>query len=387
MHGTVFQQIAFAASGSADSVLVVLSMRGGCDGLSLVVPYGDDAYYQARRVIGIPKGALLVPDGFFGLHPQLSPLVPMWKAGQMAAVHATGLPAPNRSHFSAMEEVEDADPGSGVRVGWLNRMVGMTEPDSLFPAVQIGSGVPHTQIYGPQPTLAAPDVDKIAIYGPKGAMGARRAGLDITWNAADGPLGQAARDALITADEWAPVRDLPGDPQHGAQYPKGDLGEALAQSARVIRADVGAQVVTVDHGSWDMHTDLGTLDWGQMRVMVDELALAVQAFFQDLGDLSSKVTLVTISEFGRRVAENGDAGLDHGYGNAMFVMGAGVKGGSVYGTWPWLDPRHLDGGDLHVTTDYRSVLAEIVRMRFSGVDMSQLFPNFSPEYVGVMQGA
>lgn len=387
MHGTVFRQVAFAATGAADNVLVVLSLRGGVDGMSLVVPYGDRDYAKARPTIAVPKSQLLQTDGMFGLHPEFAPLIPMWKRGQMAAVQAVGLPQPNRSHFSAMEQIEDSDPGSSERVGWLNRMVGMTSPASLFGAVQIGNGVPHTQIYGPQPTLAAADIAKIDIYGPQNAMEQRKRALDITWRAASGPLGKSAMNAMQTAEEWKPVRDSPQAPQHGASYPSTDLGDALAQSARLVRADVGAEAITVDHGSWDMHTDLGTLDWGQMRIMLNDLAASVSAFFTDLGEMASRVTLVTISEFGRRVAENGNAGLDHGYGNVMLLLGAGVKGGSVYGTWPGLEKKQLEDGDLRMTTDYRSVLSEVVRMRFGTVNLSKLFPDFSPKPVGVMRGA
>lgn len=387
MHGTVFRQAAFASSGVADNVMVVLSLRGGVDGMSLVVPYGDTNYHKARPTIAVPESQLLQKDALFGLHPEFAPLQSMWQHGQMAAVQAVGLPVPNRSHFSATEEVEEADPGSGARVGWLNRMVGMTEPDLIYAAVEVGNGVPETEIYGPQPTLCALDIDKIDVYGPHNAMAQRREALDITWGSAPGLLGQAARDGLQTADEWAPVRQQSSNPQHDAKYPNTDLGDALAQSARLIRANVGAEVITVDHGSWDMHTDLGTLDWGEMRTMVKDLAESVAAFFVDLGDLGSSVTLVTISEFGRRVQENGDAGLDHGFGNAMLLLGAGVKGGRVYGTWPGLDSSSLKDGDLNVTNDYRSVLSEIVMTRFAGVDMSTLFPGFSPDRIGVMKGA
>lgn len=387
MHGTVFRQTAFAESGSAENVLVVLSQRGGADGLSMVVPYGDPAYGVARRIIGIPKSQLLQPDGFFGLHPLFAPLEQMWKDGSMAAVQAVGLPAPNRSHFDAIIEVEEADPGSSGRVGWLNRMIGMAEPGSLFGAVQIGDGVPHTEIYGPQATLSATDIEKIQIYGPVNAMPQRVASLNVTWDAASGPIGQAGRNGMSTASDWNPVLQVPTAPRNGAVYPTTDLGDALAQSARLIRADVGAEVITVDHSSWDMHTDLGTLDDGNMIVMIDDLAKSVAAFFADLGPLAANVTLLTISEFGRRVLENGDAGVDHGYGNAMLLLGAGVKGGSVYGTWPWLDADKLVDGDLNVTTDYRSVLSEVVRIQFPSVSLPTLFPGFSPERVGVMVGA
>lgn len=386
MHGTVFSQTAFAATGSAENVLVVLSQRGGADGMSIIVPYGDTAYAAARPTIGIPPSQLLQTDGFFGLHPRLSPLEQMWKDGTMAAVHAVGMPAPNRSHFDAIIEVEEADPGSPGRIGWLNRMIGMSEPGSLFGAVQIGDGVPHTEIYGSQATLSATDIEKIQIYGPVNAMAQRTAALDVTWDQAAGPLGAAGRAGMSTAAEWTPVLNTPSNP-NGATYPNSDLGVALAQSAQLIRADVGAEVITVDHSSWDMHTDLGTLDEGSMIDMLDDMAGSISAFFADLGALSANVTLVTISEFGRRVLENGDAGLDHGYGNAMMLFGAGVKGGSVYGTWPRLDASHLVDGDLAVTTDYRSVLAEVIKTQFSSVSLPTLFPGFAPERVGVMVGA
>jgi uncharacterized protein (DUF1501 family) len=166
-------------------------------------------------------------------------------------------------------------------------------------------------------------------------------------------------------------------------YPQGDLGTALADTARLIRANVGAQVITVDYGNWDMHAGLGTLDWGAMIRMVDELARALLAFFTDLGTAESRVTVVTLTEFGRRVAENASAGLDHGYGQAMLLAGAGVRGGQVYGQWPGLGSANLVDGDLKVTRDYRSVLTEVLRSRF-GADTSQIFPTLRPEPIGVM---
>ncbi len=386
MHGTVFRQTAFAASGQAPNVLVVLSQRGGADGLSLVVPYQEPLYYSLRQTIGIPESQLLQKNGTFGLHPMLAPLEPMWVSGQMAAVHAVGLNSPNRSHFAAILDVEEANPGSTARIGWLNRMVGMTDPGSLHAGVQVGQSVPQTEIYGSQAMLSAADIEKVQIYGPPNAMTQRIASLDYTWNHAGGVIGQAGRDAMETASEWDPVLQTPADPQNGAVYPSGsDLGNALAQSARLIRADVGAEVVTIDHSSWDMHTGLGSLDNGDMRLMADDLAKSIAAFFTDLGTLSASVTLITISEFGRRIAENGDAGTDHGWGNSMFVMGAGVRGGDVYTSWPGL--ADSQEGDLKVTTDYRSVLYEVLKSRFPEVSLSTLFPGFAAERVGVMLGA
>ncbi|MDX6309839.1 MAG: hypothetical protein QOI06_2885 [Nocardioidaceae bacterium] len=387
MHGTVFKQTAFAASGQASNILVVLSQRGGADGMSLVVPYGDPNYKVARPTIGIPPGQLLQTDGFFGLHPRLAPLEQMWSKGQMAAVHATGLKVANRSHFSAIVELEEANTGSTQRIGWLNRMIGMNDPGSLFGAVQVGNGVPETEVYGSQATLSAQDVGLVQVYGPSNAMPQRVASLNSTWNGASGPLGKAGRDAMDTAVEWAPVLRVSTAPQNGANYPGTDLGDALAQSARVIRGNVGAEVITIDHSSWDMHTGLGTLDDGDMRLMADDLAKSIAAFFTDLGALADNVTMVTISEFGRRVIENGDAGLDHGWGNAMLLLGAGVKGGTVYSKWPGLDLTAGAEADLSVTTDYRSVLYEVVKTQFPNVSLPSMFPGLSYNRVGVMQGA
>src|SRR5688500_11540153 len=300
-YGTAFVQTAYAATRSAPAVLVVLSLRGACDGLSLVVPHGDPVYYQARPKIGIPAATLLAKDGMFGLHPKLAPLVPMWNAGRMAAVHATGLPMPNRSHFAAMEELEDADPGSTERIGWLNRLIGRDSYNNPLQAIQIGNTTPPTSLYGPQPVAAMRQISTVTVAGQDGTLAAGRSNsLQTTWGSAGGALGSGARAALQMVADFGPVRATAEAPANGAVYPHGDLAEALAAAARTIRADVGAEVITVDPGSWDMHAGLGTLEWGDMVGRTEELAGSLAAFFKDLGALGSKVTLVTISEFGRR---------------------------------------------------------------------------------------
>jgi uncharacterized protein (DUF1501 family) len=381
-YGSAFTSTAYAA-GPVDRVLVLLSMRGACDGLSLVVPHGDPAYYAARPQIAVPAERLLAKDSFFGLHPALAPLLPWWTAGSMAAVQATGLPAPNRSHFSAMEELEDADPGSSARVGWLNRLVGQHGTSTPIEAIQFGGGVPITALAGPEPALVTEDVDSVSLsgYWDADSEAKRRASLARLWGDVPGPLGAGARNAFEVVEEFAPVRDGASAPANGAAYPTGsDLGAALAATARTIRADVGAQVVAVDHGSWDHHTWIGTPDDGNLRRMADELALSLAAFLTDLGPLAAKVTVVTVSEFGRRVKENANQGLDHGYGNVMFLLGGGVKGG-YYGSWPGLT-NSLDA-DLLVTTDYRSVLSEVVTKRL-GASSAAVFPGFTPDPVGAL---
>ena len=387
VHGTAFTSTSYAATGSAERVLLVISMRGACDGLSLVVPHGDPAYYTARPSIAVPSTRLLAKDAFFGLHPALAPLLPWWTAGKMAAVHAAGLPAPNRSHFSAMEQVEDADPGSSDRVGWLNRLIGRDGTGSPLEAIQFGGGVPITAVSGPEPVLVTPDADSVQLSGADSAPAAakRYASMSKMWGTMPGPLADGARTALDVVDQFAPVRNGSATPANGAVYPgNSDLAQALSSAARTIRADVGAEVITVDHGSWDHHTWIGQTDNGNLRRMADEFAGSLAAFLTDLGPLADRVTVVTVSEFGRRVKENANQGLDHGYGNVMFLLGAGVKGGRYYGTWPGL--ANTTDADLLVTTDYRSVLSEVVTTTFNA-STAQVFPGFSPQTLGVMQAA
>jgi uncharacterized protein (DUF1501 family) len=361
----------------AGSVLVLLSLRGAADGLSLVVPHADPAYYAARPRIGIPHASLLAPDAMFGLHPALAPLLPMWNAGTLAAVHATGMATPNRSHFAAMEAIEDAAPGSTERNGWLNRLLGQLPGASPLQGTAMGNQVP-TSLFGTEPAFVVGKVDSAKVAGTD-EDGRRLAALTHAWKG-NGLMGQAVRDAIAGAQTFGAARDLPAGTPTTA-YPSSTLGKALSDVSRIVRAGVGAEVITVDQGDWDMHTDLGTLEWGDMKRNAGDLASSIAAFFADLGPAADRVTLVTLSEFGRRVKENDNYGTDHGFGNVMFVAGAGVRGGKYYGSWPGLQ-NTLDG-DLLVTTDYRSVLTEVVTKRF-GVSVAQVFPGFAPQSVGLM---
>ena len=371
-----------AAGATARGVLVVLSLRGAADGMSLVVPHGDPVYYEARPRIAIPKDQLIAADSFFGMHPALAPLLPLWSSGKLGWVHASGLPAPNRSHFSAMEELEDADPGSSARTGWLNRLIGLPDATtSPLQAINIGRGVPPASLGGPAPYMNAAKVENIRVAGAKSPTDKRRRALETMWGKQRNPLGEATRRAFSVVQSFDRIssstqKAIP------TSYPKGDLGKAFANAAKIVKGNVGVEVITIDHGKWDMHSGLGDLTWGQMLENATEMSKAVSAFFDDIGLLGDKVTLVALSEFGRRVQENVNRGLDHGYGNVMMVAGAGVKGG-YYGRWPGLT-NELDS-DLLVTTDYRSILSEVVSGRF-GVSTASIFPGFVREQVGVMHG-
>lgn len=392
VFGDVFRQTAFGTT-QGNNVLVVISLRGGVDGLSVVVPHFEDNYLALRKSIAVPTNALLARDSFFGLHPAMQPLLPFWNANRLAAVNAVGLKVPDRSHFTAMEAVEDADPGSQARRGWVNRTIGLDTDAFPTEAVQFGTSIVPTALSGPAPTLATPSIKELYLAGANPEwddqewMNRRRTQLETIWGGAKGTLGVAARSALSTVEQLAPFRAETYTPHNGVTYPDdwpaGDLSHALQNTAQLIRADVGTEVVTIDYGSWDMHTDIGTLEWGGMQSMLRGFAEAVAAFLTDLSDTGNRVTVVTISEFGRRVEANGAGGVDHGWGNMMLVAGGGVRGGQYYGSWPGLNNRDLEEGDLKVTTDYRNVLAEIVKSRFNRTEAS-VFPGLTYAPLGVM---
>jgi uncharacterized protein (DUF1501 family) len=374
-----------AAAKPASAVLVVLSLRGGADGMSLVVPHGDDGYYKARPTISIPADKLLVPDSMFGLHPNFGPLTDLWNAGQVAAVHATGLTTANRSHFSAMEEVEEAHPGSSKRIGWLNRLVGAsTSHHNPLQGVGLGGGTPPTELSGPIPLMTVDSLSNAAISGDDtgdtNPAHKRIRSLQTLWGHDHSPMGVAVRSTMKATKNLGPAKSA-ADNQ--ASYPNADVGHALAQAAQIIRGNIGVEVITVDQGAWDMHVNLGDLNGGEMVGNAANLAAAMAAFLADLGDQADKVTLVTISEFGRRTQENGDRGLDHGWGNVMFVAGQHVKGGYYCKEWKSLSD-HLED-DLSVTTDYRNVLREVVASRFPAAKTSKVFPGLKSHTLGFMK--
>jgi uncharacterized protein (DUF1501 family) len=379
MFGDVLTSTVYGASDG--NVLVVLSLRGGADGLSMVVPHAEPSYYSARPSAGVAAGRLLHRDAMFGLHPSFEKLSGMWGAGQMAAIHAVGLPTPNRSHFEAMELVEDADPGSSARIGWLNRMVsGLAARDEVFAGVQLGAGVVPTSLTGPFPAVATNGFDELRTPFAKDPVMRRRieGRLLTQYKAHGGSVGAAGVRAVALSNRSAAVASTGGS---GAPYPQSELGRALKASAALIRSGAGVKAVAVDSGGWDQHVDVS---W-RVAETIKDLATCLNAFFVDLGAHADRVTVVTLSEFGRRLSENGARGLDHGYGNAVLALGAGVKGGQFYGRWPGLGAGKQVDGDLAVTTDYRSVLIEILRARFPSVDTSRVFPGVGLTPLGFMR--
>ncbi len=385
MFGDAMMQATFAGARGGNT-LVVISLRGGIDGLGVVVPHGDPGYYKARPNTAVPASSLVCADSMFGLHPSMAPLQPLWASGELAAVQATGLAVPNRSHFAAIEQVEDAAPGSSTRSGWINRMIGLSGTHGSLDAVQLGMNFPTTALLGDHPVLATKALKDLQIPDLNGRETERYRSLQTAWSSAGGPLARGASEAVsISKGAGAQLKAMP---ETGVAYPTDwyatPFAEPLKNAAKLIRADVGTDVIAIDAGNWDLHTDYGKIDWGPMRNNVSGLAQSLAAFMNDLGSLRSRVTVVTISEFGRRVAENGNRGFDHGWGNMMLVAGAGVKGGRYYGSWPGLEAGSLTDGDLKVTTDYRNVLGEVVGKRFPERSVPETFPGLTLAPVGLM---
>ncbi len=398
LFGDAFRQVAYGAP-PGGNVVVVVSLRGGSDGLSIIVPRGEEWDYlkQLRPRTAVPENALVGTDPRFGLHPSLEPLLPLWTAGAFGAVHGVGLPMPNRSHFDAMEEVEEAHPGSSSRVGWINRVTGVVAAQSgsdPLPEeqIQLGGSMLPTSLAGQAPALSANEVTGFTLPTVWNDHEVAES-LRTIWTGSATMLHGGVRTALSAVDRLAPVAETPTETLDAAKasYPAGPLREVLANTALLIKADLGARMITIDYGDWDMHSGLGSTNLNDDEWMVSHLrhlAESLARFFVDLGGHANRVTLVTLSEFGRRVEENGDNGVDHGYGNAMLLLGAGVNGGGVRGNWVPLRPGNLNDGDVPLSQDYRSVLAEVMAHRFglSAGQLGTVFPNFTPEPVGAMHG-
>lgn len=377
-------QLAFTGTAYTGDTLVILSLRGGFDGLSAVAPVADPAYFAARPSIAIPVSRAIKLDAMFGLHPALAPLKPIWDSGSMAAVHAVGQPNPTRSHFDAMATMENAAPGSTIRTGWLDRMIGLTGQVSTFASSAVGAATTPPSMIGPNPELAIRTVDSFVLSGANTPTEQTRwvTALNALYSGASAPLALPAKAAVDAFSTMSALKAAGYVPANGAIYPKGTLGDALRDLARIIKAGIGLRAATIDVGNWDMHTGLGASDSGWMYRQLIELGQALAAFNQDLGSKMADVTLVTLSEFGRRVAENASGGLDHGHGNVSLVMGGGVRGGKVYGRWPGLAASNLVDGDLAGTTDYRTVLAEALEQR-AKLSSTTVFPGLSTARLGM----
>jgi uncharacterized protein (DUF1501 family) len=365
---------------------VVLFQRGAADGLNIVVPFGEPNYYRMRPTIAIPeprRGGSDVAvdlDGFFGLHPSLAPLGPLFHQNQLAIVHAAGSPDPTRSHFDAQDFMESGTPGlKATEDGWLNRAI-ETVPEenaSPFRAVAMGPNLPR-MLHGSASAIALPDLKQFKVMPQLGAMAATaEGGFEAMYaQSVDHALHGTGTETFEAIDLLRKVDPSKYPPENGAQYPTSRLGQSLQQIGQLLKANIGVEVLFVDCGGWDNHVNEGGAQ-GQLSNLLKDLGQGLAAFHQDLGDRMQNIVVVTMSEFGRTAKENGNRGTDHGHANCMFVMGGDVKGGRVYGKWPGLAEHQLnEGRDLALTTDFRSVVSEVLAKHIGVTDLNTVFPGF-----------
>jgi len=366
--------------GTRTKRLVVIFQRGAADGLNIVVPHGEHAYYAMRPSINIPRKDVLDLDGFFGLHPSLASFQPLWDRRHLAIVHAAGSPDPSRSHFDAQDFMESGTPGlKATSDGWLNRALRSAPTPgvkSAFRAISLGPALPRI-LTGPERAVAVNNINDFGVGGrnPNAVPIAKsfEAMYDQSSDSVLHGTGQETFDAVKMLKSADPAKYKPAP---GADYPRGRFGDSLRQLAQLIKANLGVQVAFADIGGWDHHVNEGSTQ-GQIANVLGEFSQSLSAFWIDLGDLADDTVVITMSEFGRTARENGNRGTDHGHANVMFVMGGPVKGGKVYGQWPGLDQSELyEGRDLALTTDFRRVVGEAIARHLGNDNLAQVFPGF-----------
>jgi uncharacterized protein (DUF1501 family) len=370
---------ATAASASRKK-LVVIFQRGAADGLNIVIPHAEPSYFQMRPTIAIPQQQILDLDGFFGLHPAMASLKPLWEAKHLAIVHAAGSPDMTRSHFDAQDYMESGTPGvKATEDGWLNRALQAEderrrEAETPFRAVALTEQMPRT-LEGRVRALALNNIRNFHVGGATQAnasfAGSFEGMYDESADAALRGAGQEVFEAAKMLKATDPARYVPAA---GAQYPRGAFGDSMKQIAQLLKAKLGVEAAFAEIGGWDHHENEGSVD-GQLAGRLREFSESLAAFWTDMGTQAEDVVVVTMSEFGRTARENGTRGTDHGHANVMFVMGGPVRGGRVYGRWPGLAPEQLnEGRDLAVTTDFRQVLAEAAFKQIGARDLDLTFP-------------
>lgn len=389
-------RLSFAPKNTAPrgDVFVYIFLRGAADGLNIVVPHADDDYYRLRPTIGIPRPddsrtaaseRTLNLDDRFGLHPSLAPLMPIWAEKDLAIVHAVGAPDDSHSHFKAMELIErGVDSKSGASSGWLGRHLASLDTGNHSPlrGVSIGEMVTRS-LRGPVPATALRSIADFHFGGEPRAIVEMQSALNALYSTGD-PLDALAMEAMATLETVGAMHPESYRPTGDTLYPEDDFGMGLRQVAMLVKAQAGLEVACLDMGEWDTHVAQGrTTGW--MPTLLASLGQGLRAFYDDLASEGQNIVTVVMSEFGRRVKENGGAGTDHGHGGAMFVLGNQILGGKVYGDFPGLSSDALWGpGDLAVTTDYRDVLGEILAKRLNNPQLDVVFPDYTPRFINLV---
>jgi uncharacterized protein (DUF1501 family) len=387
---TWLPRLSFAPVNTAPrgDTLVVVFLRGAADVLNMVVPHGEDAYYQLRPSLGIARpddssvkkeDRAVDLDGFFGFHPTMLPLLEAWQSEHLAIIHACGAPDESRSHFKAMELMErGVDDERGPASGWIGRHLATLNTGNEAPLRAVGMGTrPQRSLSGSVPVSALRSIADFHLGRDPRALQQMRAALSTVYQ--DDVLGQDTLSIMDTLQKLDPAN------YQSPNYPDTEFGMALKQTAMLIKADVGLEVSAIDLGGWDTHFAQGSAS-GLMPNLTKDLAEGLSTFHADMTDHMNQLTTVTMSEFGRRASENGSLGTDHGHGSMMMVMGGNVNGGKVHGQWPGMAEGQLIGpGDLAVTTDYRDVLSEILTKRLNNPATNEIFPEYHPKMLDVLK--
>jgi uncharacterized protein (DUF1501 family) len=369
------------APSERQKILIAIFQRGAVDGLNVVIPHGEPGYYSARPSIALPRPngtdtSTIDLDGRFGLNPALRALKPLWDSKQLAIVEAVGSPDPTRSHFDAQDYMESGTPGlKATYDGWLNRAIPLEAKPSPLRAVSMSPDLPRS-MRGKNQTLAIGNLNDFQVKDQSLAGTFE----SMYGTSVDQVLNGTARETFEAVRIVQSIQKQSYLPAYNARYPSGRLGQSLQQIARIIKANVGLEVAFTDVGGWDTHVNEvgGQPHQGQLANLLRDFGDALAAFSLDMGDRMADITIVTMSEFGRTVRENGNRGTDHGHANVMFVLGGTVSGGKVYGNWPGLAPEQLyEGRDLNVTTDFRAVLSELVTKQMGNRNIATVFPGFT----------
>jgi uncharacterized protein (DUF1501 family) len=380
--------MAFASNNATrvGDVVVNIFLRGGMDGLSVVVPRNESAgashLAAARPTLAVDPASLLPLNDDFGLHPMMAPLMNVWNANRLALIPAAGFPYNDRSHFDVQRKMDEGLDNGVVGSGWLARHLDNTVspgPDGLR-AVSLPNAQHSLAGSSVAVTLRSTDTFRVDGFRNNGDSGAlvRAALQDLHAVDPGNVVNSRAHEALVALDV---VNNAPSsDPANGAVYPIGgrgrNTGRVLAEVAELIRADVGLEAVATEANfGWDLHDNFGNQTEGRQAQNLNALAEVLAAFAQDLGSDMDRVTVVVMTEFGRTFRQNGGAGVDHGRASTMFVMGGGIRGG-LYGDWPGLAPADIDRNALRVTVDYRTVLADILQHRLVSGNIGAVLPGF-----------
>jgi len=381
-------------NGRKGKILICLFQRGAADGISMVVPHGEAAYYASRPNIAIPRprsgaaDAAIDLDGFFGLHPALRPFERLYRDGLLAPIQAVGSPSATRSHFDAQDYMESGTPDrKSTQDGWLNRYLAVqgtcqecaAAESSPFRAVSMTPQTPRI-LEGPAAAVAMNSLGEFTVRG----AGNSADRLEALYRTGEADLVHGAgRDMFEAVRLLQSANPQRYQPEHGADYPRSQFGQRLREIAQLIKSGVGIEVAFADVGGWDTHVNQGASN-GQLANRLTDFAQSIAALVTDLGDRMNDVIILSMSEFGRMVRQNGNGGTDHGHAGAMFVIGGGVKGGKVHGTWPGLEREQLyEGRDLALTTDFRAVFADVLVRHLGATNLAPVFPEYDSKAFSV----